>query len=164
MATTSYEKLYENVLPKFKDYDITFMSEEEAKETLHEYIIPAVTRFHVCTKDLSDRDDENECFNVGLSDTEIEILSNFLLLEYLDSNYIRIPRLLKGSLTMSDFNAFSDANHLSKLMSMHQMYLSENETLLSRYASIGDSDISNNFSKLKAIVKRTAKNELGESW
>lgn len=134
---TPYEKLYENLLPKFRSYEIPIMTEEEVKEYLHDYLIPAIARFHVCRKDLSDRDDVEEHFNIELSDTEIEILSNYLLLEYIDSTYIRTPTLLKVNLSSSDFNAFSPANMLDKLMAMHKTYLSENETLLSRYAWMG---------------------------
>lgn len=134
---TPYERLYENLLPKFRSYEIPIMTEEEVKEYLHDYLIPAIARFHVCRKDLSDRDDVEEHFNVELSDTEIEILSNYLLLEYIDSTYIRTPTLLKVNLSSSDFNAFSPANMLDKLMAMHKTYLSENETLLSRYAWMG---------------------------
>lgn len=133
---TPYEKLYENLLPKFKDYDITFMTIDEVKDYLHDYLMPAITRFHVCKKDLSNRNDTLERFNVELSDIEIEILSNYMLLEYIDSTYIRVPTLLKASLSSSDFNSYSPANMLDKLMSMRNKYLSENETLLSRYAWI----------------------------
>lgn len=131
---TSYEKIYDRVLPKFRSYEIPLMNEEEVKECLHDYLVPAIARFHVCRKDLSDRDDVAGVFNVALSDMEIEILSNYLLLEYLDSTYIRTPTLLKVNLSSSDFNAFSSANMLDKLMAMHKTYLSENEGLLLRYA------------------------------
>lgn len=134
---TPYEKLYENLLPKFRSYEIPLMTEEQVKEYLHDYLIPAITRFHICRKDLSDRDDVSESFNVELSDTEIEILSNFLLLEYIDSTYVRTPTLLKVNLSSSDFNSYSPANMLDKLMDMHKTYLAENETLLSRYAWMG---------------------------
>lgn len=134
---TPYEKLYENLLPKFRSYEIPLMTAEEVKEYLHDYLIPAIARFHVCRKDLTDRDDESESFNVELSHTEIEILSNYLLLEYIDSTYVRTPTLLKVNLSSSDFNAFSPANFLDKLMAMHKTYLSENETLVSRYAWMG---------------------------
>lgn len=131
---TSYEKIYENLLPKFKSYEIPLMTEKEVKEYLHDYFIPAISRFHICRKDLNDRDDTKEQFNSELSDTEIEILSNYVLLEYIDSTYVRTPTLLKVNLSSSDFNAFSPANMLDKLMAMHKTYLAENETLLSRYA------------------------------
>lgn len=134
---TSYEKLYENLLPKFRSYEIPLMSTEEVKDYLHDYLIPAISRFHVCRKDLKDRDDILQRFNVELSDIEIEILSNYLLIEYIDSEYIRVPSLLKVQLPSSDFKVFSPANFLEKLMNMHKTYVSENETLLSRYAWMG---------------------------
>lgn len=131
---TPYEKIYENLLPKFRSHDIPIMTEDEVKEYLHDFLIPAIARFHVCKKDLNDRDDILERFNLELSDMEVEILSNFALLEYIDSTYIRTPTLLKANLSSSDFNSFSNANLLDKLMAMHKQYLAENETLLSRYA------------------------------
>lgn len=131
---TPYEKIYANILPKFRSYEIPIMTEAEVKDCLHDYLIPAAAKFHVCHKDLNDRDDDLEQFNVELSDIEIEIISNYALLDYLDSTYIRTPTLLKVNLSSSDFNAFSPANMLDKLMAMHETYLSENETLLSRYA------------------------------
>ena len=131
---TSYEKLYENLLPKFRSYEIPLMSTEEVKDYLHDFLIPAISRFHVCRKDLNDRDDILQRFNVELSDIEVEILSNYLLIEYIDSEYIRVPSLLKIQLPSKDFKAFSSANMIEKLMNMHKTYLSENETLLARYA------------------------------
>jgi hypothetical protein len=134
---TPYEKIYDNLLPKFRSYEIPLMTVEEVKDCLHDYLIPAISRFHVCRKDLNDRDDIVQRFNVELSDIEIEILSNYLLIEYTDSEYIRTPSLLKVQLPSSDFKVFSPANFLDKLMAMHKTYVSENETLLSRYAWMG---------------------------
>lgn len=113
------------------------MSVEEVKDYLHDFLIPAISRFHICRKDLNNRDDILQRFNVDLSDIEIEILSNYLLIEYIDSEYIRTPSLLKVQLPSSDFKVFSPANFLDKMMAMHKTYVSENETLLSRYAWMG---------------------------
>lgn len=137
---TSYEKIYSNLLPKFRDYDIPIMTEDEVKELLHDFFVPAISSFHVCIKDLSDRDDVLEQFNCDLDDTEIEIISNYILLEFLSSKYIRTPSLLKVSLSSSDFNSYSPANMLDKLLDMKTKYISENETLLSRYAWITAKD------------------------
>lgn len=134
---TSYETLYNNLLPKFRSYEIPFMTVEEVRDYLHDFLIPAISRFHVCRKDLNNRDDILQRFNVELSDIEVEILSNYLLIEYIDSEYIRVPSLLKVQLPSSDFKSFSSANFLEKLMNMHKTYVSENETLLSRYAWMG---------------------------
>jgi hypothetical protein len=134
---TPYEKIYDNLLPKFRSYEIPLMTTEEVKDYLFDFLMTAIPKFHVCRKNLQDRDDILQRFNVELSDIEIEILSNYLLIELLDSEYIRVPSLLKISLPSSDFKAFSKANMVDKLMSMHKTYISENETLLSRYAWMG---------------------------
>lgn len=134
---TPYEKLYENLLPKFRDYEIPLMTTEEVKDYLHDFLIPAISKFHVCRKDLNDRDDNIQRFNIDLSDVEIEILSNYMLIEYIDSEYVRTPSLLKVQLPSSDFKVYSPANFLDKLMAMHKTYVTENETLLSRYAWMG---------------------------
>lgn len=134
---TTYEKIYENILPKLRSYDLPIMTEEEVKATFHDYLIPATVRFHTCRQDLTDRDDELEQFNVDLTNVEIEIICNYMLLEYIDSNNIRTDLLLKVNLGSSDFNTYSPANMLDKLMEMHNKFLSENEGLLSRYSWLG---------------------------
>lgn len=147
---TTYDSLYENLLPKFKSYEIPLMTIEEVREVLHDYLVPAIVRFHVCRKDLSDRNEEEQSFNCDLSDDEIEILSNFLLMVYIDSNYIRVPTILEVNLTSSDVNAFSPANFLDKLLEMQERYSKENETLLTRYAWKADKST---FKFGKKIVK-----------
>ena len=154
---TPYEEVYKNLLPKFRSYEIPIMTEEEVKEYLHDYFIPAIARFHVCRKNLNDRDDIQEQFNIELSDIEIEIFSNYLLLEYIDSTYIRTPTLLKVNLSSSDFNAFSPATMLDKLITMHKTYLTENETLLSRYAWMGVKE-DGMLSKISAGYKKSKTN------
>jgi hypothetical protein len=134
---TSYEKIYENILAKFRSYEIPLMNEDDVVDTLHDYLIFAISQFHLCRKDLSDRNDILQRFNVELSDDEINILGNYALLEYLDSTYIRTPTLLKVNLSSSDFNSYSPANMLDKLMNMHETYRKENETLISRYSWMG---------------------------
>lgn len=138
---TSYEKIYENLLPKFRSYEIPLMSTEEVKDCLHDFLIPAISRFHVCRKNLDNRDDILQRFNVELSDIEIEILSNYMLIEYIDSEYVRTPSLLKVQLPSNDFKFYSPANFLDKLTAMHKNYVSENETLLSRYAWMGAKEL-----------------------
>lgn len=149
--STPYTAIYENMLPKFRSYEIPLMTIEEVQEYLHDFIAPAIARFHICRKDLNDRDETLEQFNVDLSLTEIEIISNFALIEYVDSTYIRTATLLKVNLSSSDFNSYSPANMLDKLLAMHDAYRRENETLLSRYSWL---DNSSTTSKLSPNYKK----------
>ena len=134
---TPYEALYDRVLTKFRDWDIPQMSEEEVKELLHDYLIPAIAKFHVCRKDLNDRDDILERFNCELSEIEMDIISNYMLIEYIDSTYIRTPSLLKVTMGSTDFKTYSSANMLDKLTAMRKAYVAENESLVMRYAWLG---------------------------
>lgn len=135
--STPYERLYEGFLPKLQSYDIYEMTEDDVRDSLHDYLLSAIPKFHVCRKDLNNRDDLLQRFNSDLSDMEIDILVNYMLLEYIDATYVRVPTLLKVNLSSTDFNAFSPANMLSKLTEMQKRFLTENETLLSRYAWMG---------------------------
>lgn len=131
---TPYTVLYESVLSKIKDYDFINLDEQDIYEILSDYIRPAIVSFRICKIDLSDRNESG--FNENLNDTEIEILSNYMVINYLDSNYIRVPLALKQTLSSKDFNAFSPANQLNAVMTVRDKYLSDNETLLSRYSWI----------------------------
>ena len=73
-------------------------------------------------------------FNEELSNREIEILANYMILEYVDATYVRVPTLLKSNLSSTDFNAFSSANLLSKLNDLQERTRVDNETLLMWYA------------------------------
>lgn len=131
---TPYTELYSSVLSKIKDYTFLGLEENEIYEILSDYVRPAIVSFRICKVDLSDRDENG--FNTKLNDTEIEILSNYMVINYLDSNYIRVPTVLKQALPSKDFKAFSHANHLDKLKEIRDKYLTDNETLLSRYSWI----------------------------
>ncbi|MBQ3543550.1 MAG: hypothetical protein IJA34_00960 [Lachnospiraceae bacterium] len=131
---TPYTVLYDSVLSKIKDYDFLNLKEDVVYSILHDYIRPAIVSFRICKVDLSNRNEKG--FNITLNDTEIEILSNYMVINYLDSNYIRVPLALKQTLSSKDFNAFSPANQLDKMMAVRNKYLADNETLLSRYSWI----------------------------
>ena len=128
---TPFTVLYESVLSKIKDYDFLNLEESEIYEVLSDYLRPAIVAFRGCRQDLSQRNKVK--FRCKLTDTEIEILTNYMVIEYLDSNYIRVPLALKQTLSSKDFNAFSSANQLGKVMEVRENYRKNTETLLSRY-------------------------------
>ena len=135
---TPYTALYESVLSKIRDYDFLNLDEEKIYSVLSDYLRPAIAAFRSCRQDLSQRNKAR--FQCKLTDTEIEILSNYMVIAYLDSNYIRVPLALKQTLSSKDFNAFSPANQLSKLMEMRETYRKDTETLVSRYRWIKRQD------------------------
>lgn len=149
---TPYEKMYSNLLPKFKSYDLPLMTEEEVKAYLNDYIIPATTNFYACKKDLSDRDEELEQFNADLTEMELDILCNFLVIAYVHANYIVTPTLLKVSVSSKDYNVFSNANHLDKLLALYNQMKIDNESKLMRYSWCDSEYVKN---RLKAGFRKT---------
>lgn len=131
---TPFTDLYDSVLSKIRDYDFFNMEQEQVYEVLSDYLRPAIAAFRSCKQDISKRTEEG--FECTLTDTEVEILANYMTIAYLDSNYIRVPLALKQTLSSKDFNAFSPANHLEKMVEMREKYRKDNETLLVRYSYI----------------------------
>lgn len=138
MATT-YKELFSSVYSKIKDYDFCEMLESEADAILRDYIRPAILKFEDCSQDLTDRDDEAEQFNIDLTDINFEILSNFMVVEYLDATYIRTPMMLKAYMSTTDFHKYDNNNVLAKVIEVRDMYKRENKQLMINY-SIRDKD------------------------
>ena len=142
MATT-YKELYNSVYSKIKDYDFLSMTEEEADDILHDYIRPAIVDFEDCKQDLSDRDEVGKTFNIDLTDINFEILSNFIVIKYIEATYINTPMALKAYMSTSDFHKYDNKDVLGKVIEVRDMYLKRNKQLMINYSLRGkDSSLS----------------------
>ena len=119
---TRYKELYNSVYSKIKDYDFINMTEEDADDILHDYIRPAIVLFECCKQDLSDRNEENSEFNIDLTDVNFEILSNFMVIKYLEATYINTPMALKAYLSTSDFHKYDNKDVLGKVVEVRDKY------------------------------------------
>lgn len=129
MANTTYKELADAVFLKIKDHSFCEMSEDIAYEIVIGYMKPAIVAYQSATEDLSDRDDELAEFNFKLSDTTFVILVNYMVLEWLDSNYIRTSSSLKARLSSSDFHSLQLSNQLGKAMELRTLLKTENDQL-----------------------------------
>lgn len=134
MIATPYSVLYDSVLSKVKDYDFLSLTEAEVHDIMFDYIRPAIVKFKSCKQDLKNRDDLCGYFRIELSDTEIEILSDFMVVIYLDANYIRVPSAMKQQLSSKDFNTFSPAELLGKVTSVRNKYMQEAKQTMIDYS------------------------------
>ena len=142
MATT-YKELYNSVYSKIKDYDFLSMTEEETDDILHDYIRPAIVDFEDCKQDLSDRDEVGKTFNIDLTDINFEILSNFMVIKYIEATYINTPMALKAYMSTSDFHKYDNKDVLGKALEVRDMYLRRNKQLMINYSLRGkDSSLS----------------------
>lgn len=139
---TTYKELYESVYSKIKDYDFVLMLEDDVDDILHDYIRPAIVSFECCNQDLSDRDENLLQFNIDLTDMNFEILSNFMVISYIDSTYIRNSLMLKAHMSTSDFHKYDNSNVLGKAIEVRDLYKRENKQLMINYSLRGDSEFS----------------------
>ena len=81
---TSYETIYNRFAQKITDFKLLELSDNDVHDMLHSWLMSAVAKFRRCNADLSQRDEEIECFTETLSDLEIEILSILMVSEWLE--------------------------------------------------------------------------------
>lgn len=129
MANTTYKQLAASVYDKIKDLDLGSLPEDVADEIVIGYISPACVEFQSATQDLSNRDDVNEEFLFKLNDDTYNLLVNYMVLQWLDANYLKTSVALKNRLTPSDFKSLNLPQHLSKIMELHTMLKKENDQL-----------------------------------
>lgn len=134
IAVTTYSELCGSVFPKIKDYGLISLDEQDALAIIQDYLVSAIVLFSGCTQDLSDRDDESAEFHFKLTDINFEILSNYMAICYLDSNYIRIPEMLKAHMSTTDFHKYDNKDTLSKVIETRNMYKTENDRLMINYS------------------------------
>ena len=134
---TPYTTIYERALAKIQDFELAAMPELDLEDTLHGWLLSAISKFRQCKNDLSDRNEELKAFNADLEDTEIEILSILIVREWLS------PRL-NSVLTVSQFFSDSDqkfysqAAHLSELQALDNRLKIEAQKLSRDYSYVSD--------------------------
>lgn len=129
MNTTTYQELADSLFNKIKSYDFLEMDEDTAYQIVINYIRPAIVKFQSCKQDLSNRDDLFEQFNFTLTDDTFEILVNYMVIEWLTSNYILTWDALKSSLTSSDFKKIDTKDMLTKTMELRKTLMDENNQI-----------------------------------
>ena len=129
MANTQYQELVDIFFNKIKDYDLANMDESVATEIAIGYIDSACSQFQSCTQDLDNRDNELGQFGLELSNTNKQMLVNYMCIEFLDSNFLRVSQVLKSRLSTSDFHSLQNPQQLSKVMELRNSLKSENDQL-----------------------------------
>ena len=130
MANTTYKELADYVFRKIKDSDFAQMINEQiAYDIVIGYLRSAIVMFDNCKQDLSDRDDILQEFNYTLNDDTFIILCNYMVIEWLTSEFILTRQNLKARLSTSDYHQIDTKDMLGKAMELRSMLKSENDQL-----------------------------------
>ena len=135
---TPYSNVYKRFLRKITDYGLAELSNEDMEDIMNGYLDSAISLFTKCEKDLSDRDDEKQCFNDSITDIEQEILSRLLVIEWIEPQINSIMNL-QPILNDHDFETYSQANFLKVKIELKNDLQSEIDNLMVNYTyDIGD--------------------------
>ena len=122
MANTTYKELADYVFRKIKDTNFAEMiSEQIAYDIVIGYLRTAIVMFDNCKQDLSDRDDILQEFNYTLNDDTFIILCNYMVIEWLTSEFILTRQNLKARLSTSDYHKIDTKDMLGKAMELRSM-------------------------------------------
>ena len=100
---TTYTTIYERFLNKIEDTQLALMSDDDREEMLYQWLMTALGYIEMddlkMDADLSDRDEENKCFNEDLSNAEIEGIALFMVVAWYEGtvNSLEHTLLFMGS-------------------------------------------------------------------
>ena len=129
MANTTYKELADQVFRKIKDSDFCEITEEMAYEIVIGYMRSAIVSFESVKQDLSDRDDELQEFNFTLNDNTFIILCNYMVIEWLTSEFILTRQTLKARLSTADYHKIDTKDMLGKATELRNILKDENDQL-----------------------------------
>ena len=121
---TPYSKIYDRFLSSITDYDLAYLPDDDIENVVHGWLLRAIADFYNCKVDLDDRDDEIRCFNVDLSNWEIDVLAKFMVAAWLNDQIASV------NLTLQMFGGkeekyYSQAQHLSSLVALRDSIRTE---------------------------------------
>ncbi len=126
MANTTYKELADLVFRKIKDRQFCEFSEEDAYDIVIGYMRPAIVKFKSCKQDLSKRDDELGQFDFYLTDDTFVLLCNYMIVEWLTSEFILTRESLKARMSTAEYHKIDTKDMLTKSKELRAELLKEN--------------------------------------
>ena len=129
---TSFSKIYESFLSKITDDMYMQLTPEETYQILRQLLLSAIHKFEFPRQSLDyqlkkiKRENDNTIilkwyFTNRLTDEEINILSNYMIVEWLGQQLASVENV-RMKFSGSDFKFTSQANHMQKLLQLKKDY------------------------------------------
>lgn len=140
MNNTSYDYVFAEFKDKITDPDLITFADELQKEMLLSYMNKAISRCGRIVSDTVDlsqdnRDDQNECFLVEVPNDIIDIITEWMVVFWLQP-YVNNLENLKNSLSTKDFSVFSPANLLEKIGDRYDISCKQARSLMIEYSYV----------------------------
>lgn len=147
MSNTVITSVYRRFLNKISDYNFSLVNNEKEviEDNLLQLYMSATPKFPQCRKDLGTNyldigdvpSGEYITIKSNLTSLEQEIISKLMLIEYLRPVIIK-NEVIEQVLGDSDFNLYSQANHLNQLQSLYNTMKKEVNSDISKYSFLRD--------------------------
>lgn len=134
---TPYEDVYEAFKRKIEDIDLVKMSRSDQTQMLNGWLNDAIGYIELdglkIKNDLSDRDDEMECFNSTLYNSEITVLSLYMIVAWYETKINSLEHTLNfwGS---KDEKWGNQKDHWNMTLKMQNEYRKRARKYFNHYA------------------------------
>ena len=119
--TTSFSIIYNSFFGKITDDMYMELTEDDTANLVEELLNAAIHKFEFPRFDITDIDEEEKCFNTVLTSEEINIISTYMIVEWLGQQLASVENV-RMKYSGSDFKFTSQANHMSKLLTLKKDY------------------------------------------
>lgn len=122
---TPFTKIYDSFFSKVTDDMYMELTEQDTYKMVQPLLIAAIHHFEFPRVDLNNYTlSDNSTFEEELSDEEVNILSTYMVVEWIGQQVASIE-VTRQKYSGSDFKFTSQAQHLSKLITLREHYKTE---------------------------------------
>lgn len=118
---TKFEIIYNRFFSKVTDDMYMELDKNQTEEMVGELLLSALPWFEFPRVDLYNFNLEEKTYNIELSNEEVNIIAIYMLVEWLTQQLVNIENT-RMKYSGSDFKFTSQANHISKLLSLKKDY------------------------------------------
>lgn len=131
--STPYSEVFDSFLSKIEDIDYAKMEKQDVEKDMITLLTSACVQFEYPKVNIDERDDSSMFFYVQLNQSEIEILSTLMTLEWIKRK-IKSISVIRQAMTDRDFRLTSQANHLNTLLRLKKDTENDIEKLKTTYS------------------------------
>lgn len=118
---TKFNLIYDCFYSKITDDMYMELDETQTANMTRDLLLNALPWFEFPRVNVHNYDLYNDCFNVILSNEEMNIIATYMIIEWINQQLASVE-VTRMKYSGSDFKFTSQANHMSKLMSLKKEY------------------------------------------
>lgn len=122
---TPFNLIYDRFLGKITEDMYLEFTKQETISDMKNILIESIPSFEFPRFDTYDYNEESECYNVDITNEEIDILATLMVLAWINRQIASCENT-RMKFTGSDFKMTSQANHLSKLLNLKDSWKVDN--------------------------------------